>query len=60
MSAEGAFDRLASASLEELTKVVGPKRAKSIADYFQDKGNQQVILKLKMAGVNLDGSAKTK
>jgi len=53
LSIETAFDRLASASLEELTKIVGPKTARSVFDYFRNKSNQKIIIKLKKAGVNL-------
>lgn len=55
MSAEGAFSRFASASLEELTEIVGPKRAQSIVDYFQDENNQRIVLNLRKFGVDLDG-----
>ncbi|MCK4414938.1 MAG: hypothetical protein KAY32_15495 [Candidatus Eisenbacteria sp.] len=55
MSAKGAFGRLASSSLEELTKTVGPVAAKSVFDYFQDEDNQRIVLNLKKAGVDLDG-----
>ena len=61
MSAEcsDAFDRFVSASLEELTEIVGPVAAKSIVDYFQNKDNQRIILRLKKAGVRLsDGGHK--
>lgn len=60
LSAEGsdAFDRFASASLEDLTEVVGPVAAKSIVDYFQDKDNQRTVLGLKKAGVKLSGRGR--
>lgn len=55
MSVADAFGRFASASLEELTGIVGPVAAESIVNYFKDKNNQQIIIKLKEAGVDLDG-----
>lgn len=51
----GALDRIAAASEEELLQVVevGPTVAASIVEFFQEKGNQQVIEKLRKAGLVL-------
>lgn len=57
-----SLDALARASLEELIQVedVGPKVAKSIVFFFQQRENMELINKLRAAGVNfssLNGSA---
>jgi DNA ligase (NAD+) len=48
------MDALTAASVEELQKVedVGPVMAASIHDFFRNPRNQQVIAKLKRAGLN--------
>jgi DNA ligase (NAD+) len=50
----GSLDVLAKASEEELTQVaeVGPKVAASIAEFFSEGANREVIKRLKDAGVN--------
>lgn len=49
----GSIENLAHASAEELTSVreVGPQVAESIADFFQNQENLQIIEKLQAAGV---------
>jgi DNA ligase (NAD+) len=49
----GSLPKLAEASLEELMEVpeVGPKVAQSIADFFSEAANRQIIKKLHKAGV---------
>jgi DNA ligase (NAD+) len=49
----GSLPKLAEASLEELMEVpeVGPKVAQSIADFFSESANRQLIRKLHKAGV---------
>jgi len=53
------IDQLATANEEELSKVheVGPKVAASIVTFFKQKGNVQLIEKLKKAGVRVEGRA---
>ena len=52
----GSLDKLASAKLEELTKVeeVGPRIAQSIVEYFGEKRNRDVIEKLRRAGLQFE------
>lgn len=49
----GSLDRLAEASLEELTEVpeVGPKVAAAIAEFFSEPANQKLLKRLKEAGL---------
>jgi DNA ligase (NAD+) len=56
----GSIDKLASASLEELTEVpeVGPKVAASIAEFFSEAANRGLIKRLKKAGLNLTEERK--
>jgi len=50
-----SIDQLAQASLEELSALpaIGPKIAESIVAFFRQKGNRQIIKKLRKAGVRL-------
>jgi DNA ligase (NAD+) len=52
----GSLDKVAEAGLEELTEVeeVGPKIAESIAAFFAEKRNRQVIEKLRKAGLQFE------
>jgi DNA ligase (NAD+) len=54
------IDGLMHASVEELTTVneVGPQIAESIAHFFADAGNRELIERLRRAGVTLEGPAK--
>ncbi len=49
----GSLDRLAEASVEELTEVpeVGPKVAAAIAEFFSEPANQRLLKQLKEAGL---------
>src|SRR6266566_2967076 len=49
----GSLDKLANASREELEEVfeVGPKVSESVARFFREKRNQEVLAKLRKAGV---------
>jgi len=51
-----SIDQLAEASQEELSTLpsIGPKIAESIVAFFRQKGNKQIIKKLKKAGVKLE------
>ncbi|HEV2493329.1 MAG TPA: NAD-dependent DNA ligase LigA [Terriglobia bacterium] len=51
-----SLDKLAKASREELEEVseVGPKVSDSIARFFEEKRNREVIAKLRRAGVQLE------
>jgi len=51
-----SIDQLAEASEEELSDLasIGPKIAESIVAFFRQKGNKQIIKKLKKAGVRLE------
>ena len=51
-----SVDEISQASEEELTAVpgIGPKIAESIAAYFQDSANRQVIARLQGSGVRLE------
>ncbi len=50
----GDFDKLKSASLDELTEIsgIGPVIARSITEYFANPGNLKMIENMKNAGVN--------
>ena len=54
----GSLDRISGASLDELAEVeeVGPEIAESIRAFFDDKGNQEIIEKLRTSGLNLLGA----
>ena len=54
------IDEIAAATEEELAEIpgIGPKIAESIASYFQVAANQEVIAKLRAAGVNLKQEPK--
>ncbi|WP_428846277.1 NAD-dependent DNA ligase LigA [Metallumcola ferriviriculae] len=56
-----SLDNLAQAGVEELTAVsdIGPKMAESIVDFFQEERNQDVIGRLKTAGVNTQADQGT-
>jgi DNA ligase (NAD+) len=51
------LDSLAEAKEEELSKIheIGPKVAASIVTFFKQKGNRELIAKLKRAGVRVQG-----
>jgi DNA ligase (NAD+) len=51
-----SIDQLAEASQEELSALpsIGPKIAESIVAFFRQKGNRQIIKKLKRRGVRLE------
>ncbi|MGA8848346.1 MAG: NAD-dependent DNA ligase LigA [Dehalococcoidia bacterium] len=51
-----SIDALAKASEEELSTIpsIGPKIAESIVAFFRQKGNRQIIEKLRKAGVRLE------
>jgi DNA ligase (NAD+) len=51
-----SIDQLAKASQEELSTIpsIGPKIAESIVAFFRQKGNKQIIEKLRKAGVRLE------
>jgi DNA ligase (NAD+) len=51
-----SIDELAKASQEELSTIpsIGPKIAESIVAFFRQKGNRQIIEKLRKAGVRLE------
>ena len=55
-----SIDRLASATLEELTAVddIGPKVAESVISYFSDEDNQKLIERLKNTGIQLESEEK--
>jgi DNA ligase (NAD+) len=51
-----SIDQLAEASQQELSTIssIGPKIAESIVTFFRQKGNRQIIEKLRKAGVRLE------
>ncbi|MGH9069393.1 MAG: NAD-dependent DNA ligase LigA [Acidimicrobiales bacterium] len=53
----GHLDRIAAAPVEELAAVdgIGPTIAASVARFFASDANQEVLAKLRAAGVNLEG-----
>jgi DNA ligase (NAD+) len=53
--AYNSIDEIAIATEEELAEIpgIGPKIAESITSYFQVSANQEVVAKLRAAGVNL-------
>ena len=57
----GSLDQLAAASLDELMEVpeVGPKVAESIAEFFSEPANRELVKKLRRAGLNLSEERKT-
>ena len=54
-----SIDRLSRSTEEELVEIpsVGPKIAQSIAAYFSDQGNLDIIVKLRRAGVRIEEEA---
>ena len=56
----GDIDRIARATLEELIEVpeIGERIAQSVVAYFQDAQNQELIRRLKEAGVTLVNKAE--
>ena len=52
----GSLDKLANASREEMEEVfeVGPKVSESMARFFREKRNQEVLAKLRQAGVRFE------
>jgi DNA ligase (NAD+) len=55
----GTLDAVAAASIEELqeAEAIGPKIAESVHAYFQDPQKQEIVEKLRRAGVRLDQPA---
>lgn len=51
----GDIDAIAKANSEQLEEVaeIGPKVAAAVAEFFSEKANQELIRKLRAAGVNL-------
>ena len=58
----GSLDSIMKASAEELQDVneVGPRIAESIAEFFSDAHNRQLVNDLRKAGVTLTGEKKEK
>jgi DNA ligase (NAD+) len=56
----GSLEKIAGASAEELMEVgeVGPKVAASIAEFFSEKVNQDLVKRLKAAGVRMTEERK--
>jgi DNA ligase (NAD+) len=56
----GSLDKLADASLEELTEVheVGPKVAESIVEFFSERANRDLLKRLKQAGLRFTEERK--
>ena len=56
MNQFGTFDSLATASEEDMVAVndIGPISAHCVYEYFRQTHNQQVVQKLKAAGVNME------
>jgi DNA ligase (NAD+) len=56
----GDFDAIAKATSEQLVEVgeIGPKVAASIEEFFSEKANQELLKKLRRAGVNLKEERK--
>jgi DNA ligase (NAD+) len=56
----GSMDALMHASEEELQQVneVGPRIAKSIAEFFQEPKNRELVEQLRKAGLTLEGTKK--
>jgi DNA ligase (NAD+) len=56
----GSMESLMSAGEEELQKVVevGPRIAKSIAEFFAARSNRELVAKLEKFGLNLTGTKK--
>ena len=57
-----SIDALAAATVDEMTSVeeIGDKIAESIRQYFSDEKNQQLIERLKMAGIRFQGERNRK
>ncbi|MFZ2340998.1 MAG: NAD-dependent DNA ligase LigA [Bacteroidales bacterium] len=57
-----SLDQLMSADIERLTAVneIGPGIASSIKAWFADQENNEIITRLKAAGIQMTGEAKTK
>jgi DNA ligase (NAD+) len=58
----GSLDAIMKASAEELQEVneVGPRIAESIAEFFSDQYNRQLVNDLRKAGLTLTGQKKEK
>ena len=56
----GSMEALASASVEELQSVneVGPKIAESIAEFFSNPANRELVKRLEKAGLKFTGEKK--
>jgi DNA ligase (NAD+) len=54
LDALGSLDAIAAASLEELQAIdgIGPQTAESVRDWFSHEKNQQIVEKLRAAGLN--------
>ena len=52
----GSLEKIANASLEELTEVheIGPKVASAIVDFFSEKANRQLIDRLREEGLRME------
>ena len=55
----GHLDRIMAASADEISAIegIGPTIAASVAEFFAHPANQEVIAKLRAAGVNFEGPA---
>ncbi len=58
----GSLDALAAATPEQLAEAdeVGERIAQSVAEYLRDEGNQQILARLRAAGVQMEGGARPK
>lgn len=58
----GTFDKFEGASEEELTEIegIGPRIAQSIREFFAEKTNQEMLEKLRKAGVKFESYKKQK
>jgi DNA ligase (NAD+) len=58
----GSLDDLAKASADQLMEVadIGPRVAESIVEFFSEKANQELLRKLKKAGLRLEEKEKRK
>ena len=58
----GSLDRIAQASVEELQRAeeVGPKVAESVSQFFREPHNQELVERLRAAGLKFDYQVKRK
>jgi DNA ligase (NAD+) len=56
----GTIDRLLGATVEELQAIdgIGPDRAASIADWFEDKANRRLVEELRELGLRMEAGAE--